>query len=198
MGTPTPRRATPDARVVRTRADVLRAAIALLVDDGWEAVTQPNVARAAGYAKATVYAHWPDRLDLLRDAFSGFGDMPHHEPTGDLRNDLVGELRSFRTAMVERRLDRALAVLAERASQAGSDPAVVEIRDAFVAEGERPLRRLLGAVVGGEALEAATMMLNGSVLHMVLMHGRAPDDEVVEAAVDTTLRGLGLAGSPSP
>ncbi|HXV92709.1 MAG TPA: TetR/AcrR family transcriptional regulator [Pseudonocardia sp.] len=177
-----------DARIVRTRNDVLRAAIDVLIDEGWEAVTQPHVARVAGYSKATVYAHWPDRLDLLRDAFAGFGEMPHHEPTGDLRTDIIGELTSFRTAMVERRLDRALAVLAERTS--ASDE-VVEIRDAFVDDGGRPLRRLLATVVDGARLEAATLMLNGSVLHSVLMHGRPPSDEVIEAAVDLTLRGLG-------
>lgn len=184
-----------DARVVRTRADVTRAAISLLIDEGWEAVTQPNVARAAGYAKATVYAHWPDRTDLLRDAFSGFGDMPHHEPTGDLRTDLIGELRSFRTAMVDRRLDRALAVLAEKCSEARSDVAIVEIRDAFVAEGERPLRRLLADVADGPAVDAATLMLNGAVLHSVLMHGRPPSDEVIDTAVDLVMRALdgGLA-----
>ena len=90
-----------DPRVVRTRRDVLRAAIEVLIEDGWDAVTQPNVARAAGYSKATVYAHWPDRMNLLRDAFAGFGSMPHHAPTGDLRTDLVGELISFRQAMVD-------------------------------------------------------------------------------------------------
>ncbi len=160
-----------DARVVRTRNDVLRAAIDVLVQEGWEAVTQPHVARVAGYSKATVYAHWPDRAALLTDAFSRFGEMPHHEPTGDLRTDLVGELTSFRTALVEHRLDRALAVLADRA------PAVPElraVRAAFVEDGERPLRALLSTVTDGARLEAATLMVCGAVLHSVLMHGAPP------------------------
>jgi AcrR family transcriptional regulator len=176
-----------DARIVRTRNDVLRAAMDVLVQDGWEAVTHPRVARAAGYAKATVYAHWPDRLSLLKDAFSRFGDMPHHEPTGDLRQDLIGELVSFRSAMVEHRLDRALAVLAERAS-AGQE--VVEIRNAFVEDGERPLRQLLTPLLAPPAREAATLMLCGAVLHSVLMHGQPPSDEVIASAVDLVLAGL--------
>jgi AcrR family transcriptional regulator len=159
----------------------------VLVQDGWEAVTHPRVARAAGYAKATVYAHWPDRLSLLKDAFSRFGDMPHHEPTGDLRQDLIGELVSFRSAMVEHRLDRALAVLAERAS-AGQE--VVEIRNAFVEDGERPLRQLLTPLLAPPAREAATLMLCGAVLHSVLMHGQPPSDEVIASAVDLVLAGL--------
>jgi len=176
-----------DARVVRTRNDVLRAAIDVLVQEGWEAVTQPHVARVAGYSKATVYAHWPDRVALLTDAFSRFGEMPHHEPTGDLRTDLVGELVSFRSAMVEHRLDRALVVLAERAS-VGED--VEAIRDAFVDDGERPLRVLLAPFLDGDALEAATLMLCGCVLHAVLMHGRPPSDEVIASSVDVVLHAL--------
>jgi AcrR family transcriptional regulator len=178
-----------DPRVVRTRADVLRAAVSVLLDEGPEGVTQPRVARAAGYAKATVYAHWPERVDLLRDAFLTVGRMPHHEPTGDLRADLLGELQSFRRAMVEHRLDRVLAVLAERTA---STPELVEVRDAFVDDGESPLRALLSPHLSDDRLSAATLMLNGAVLHGGLLRGAPPADAVLEAAVDAVLVGFDL------
>lgn len=178
-----------DPRVLRTHNDVLNAAITVLIDEGWDAVTQPHVARVAGYSKATVYAHWPDRIDLLRDAFSRYGDMPHHQPTGDLRSDLIGELRSFRSAMIDHRLDRAMVVLAERASAV---PDIVDIRDAFTADGERPVRQILAATVDGAELEAAVLMLCGMILHSVFMHGQPPTDAVIESAVDMVV--LGLAG----
>lgn len=186
------RRTGVDPRIARTREDVLAAALEVLIDDGWDAVTQPNVARAAGYAKGTVYAHWPGRLDLLRDAFERYGhsEMPHHVRTGDLRVDLIGELTSFRTAIVEHRLDRALAILAERSSAV---PEMVEIRDAFIEEGERPIRELLGTVSAHSDLEAATLMLCGLVVDAALLHGTPPEDAVIEAAVDQVLRGLGHA-----
>lgn len=184
--------ATPDVavdpRVTRTRNDVLAATIRILIDEGWEAVTQPHVARVAGYAKATVYAHWPDRIALVRDAFARYGDMPHHERTGDLRADLVGELTTFREAFVEHRLDRALAVLAERSSAV---PELAAIRDAFVQDGERPIRDMLAGVTGGAAHEASAVMLCGLVTHAVLLDGRPPQDDVIAAAVDLLLRGLG-------
>ena len=177
-----------DPRVTRTRQDVLAAVIDVLIDEGWDAVTHPHVARVAGYSKATVYAHWPERIDLLRDAFARFGEMPHHEPTGDLRTDLVGELRSFRRALIDHRLDRVLAILAERAS---ADPEFVAMRDEFVVEGEAPLRSTLAAVGDGPIVEAAVMMLCGLVLHPMLMHGAAPSDVAIEAGVDLVLAALG-------
>ncbi len=176
-----------DPRVARTRNDVLNAAIAVLIDEGWDAVTQPHIARVAGYSKATVYAHWPERIDLLRDTFARYGDMPHFETTGDVRTDLIGELTSFRSAMVDHRLDRAMAVLAERASAV---PEIVDIRNAFTSEGERPVRDILAPVISGDRLEAAVLMLCGMVLHSVFMHGTPPTDDIIASAVDMTLSAI--------
>jgi AcrR family transcriptional regulator len=178
-----------DPRVVRTRTDVLHAALDVLVDEGWDAVTHPHVARRAGYSKATLYAHWPDRLALVRDAFATFGQMPHGTPVGTLREDLVVELRSFRAAMLEHRLDRALAVLAERT------PAVPElgpVRDAYVADGERPLRERLGPLLDPVGVDVAVHHLCGGVLHAALMHGAPPSDEFIDRSVAAVLRGFDL------
>lgn len=173
-----------DARIVRTRHDVLHAAIEVVITEGLDALTQPNVARRAGYSKATVYTHWPDRLDLIRDAFALLGGMPHHVATGDLRADLVGELQSFRLAMEEHRLDRVLGVLAERSTAL---PELVPIRDRFVADGERPIRTLLARHLRGARLDAAVLMLCGTIVHAALMRGERPSDTVIARAVDAVI-----------
>jgi AcrR family transcriptional regulator len=183
---PVPR--SEDARVVRTRNDVLRAALDVLIDQGRDAVTHPNLARVSGYSRATLYNHWPTRAHLVRDAFSQMDRAHHHTPTGDLRADLIGELTMFRLGMQRRRLDRALAVLADLAA---STPELAELRDELVVEGERVLRQLLGTVLRGDELEAAALMLSGAVLDSALMHGRLPADEVIAAAVDLVLRAAG-------
>lgn len=182
-GRPAPAKAV-DARIVRTRQDVLNATIDVILTEGLDAVTQPNVARRAGYSKATVYAHWPDRVDLVRDAFALLGEMPHHTATGDLRADLVGELHSFRRAMEEHRLDRVLAVLAERAT---TQPELVPIRDRFVGEGERPIRTLLARRLRGARLDAAVLMLCGAIVHATLLRGERPSDLVIARAVDAVM-----------
>ena len=178
-----------DPRVVRTRTDVLQATIDVLVNEGWDAVTHPHVARVAGYSKATLYAHWPDRISLVREAFARYGEMPHWPPAGTLREDLLIELKSFRSAMVEHRLDRALAVLAERAPTV---PELGPVRDAFVADGERPLRARLAPLLPPLETDVAVHMLCGAVLHAVLMHGQDPPSEFLAAAVEAVLRGFAL------
>jgi len=176
-----------DARVVRTRHDVLNAALRVLLDEGWEAVTQPHLARVTGYSRATIYKHWPTRALLLQEAFTHFADMPHHTPTGDLRFDLIAELTAFRTAMAEHRLDRALAVLIDLTA---FSPEMRAVRDKMVRDGEQVIRGMLATVLHGTELESAALMLSGAILHSALMHGRPPADDVIAAAVDLTLRGV--------
>jgi AcrR family transcriptional regulator len=182
-----------DARVVRTRNDVSRAALHLLVEQGWDAVTHARLAQAAGYSRATLYKHWPARTDLLRLAFARLDDMPHHVPTGDLRSDLIEEVTTFRTGMEQHRLDRALCVLVDLAAVHRD---MAELRDQLVTDGEQVVRRLLAPLLQGRDLEAATLMLCGAVLHSALMHGQLPGDDVIAAAVDLVLRDVEAGGSP--
>lgn len=187
-----------DARVVRTRNDVLRAALDVVIEQGSDALTHAHVAQVAGYSKATLYKHWPRRADLLAAAFTRLADVPHHTPTGDLRTDLILELSTFRDGMREHRLDRALAVLL---ALTASTPEMVDVRDRLVADGERVVRRLLAPVLHGSELEAATLMLCGALVQTALLHGQPPSDDVISSAVDLVLRGLDLTppvGVPRP
>ena len=173
-----------DARVIRTRADVSRAALRVLTTDGCEALTHARVAEIAGYSKTTLYAHWPGRLDLIMLALDALGEMPHNEPTGDLRTDVIGELQTFRQAIVDLRLDHILSVMAQWASV----EEMAQVRDRINADGQRPLREMLGEILDGPDLEAAVSMLSGVIACPALMFGTLPSDDVIDAAVAMVLR----------
>jgi AcrR family transcriptional regulator len=172
-----------DARVARTRADVARAALDLLRAEGWDDVTHARVAESAGYSKTTLYAHWPSRLDLVALALDALGEMPHHEPSGDLRADLIGELTVFRQAVIELRLDHILSGLAQWASVDD----IAAFRERLNSEGQQPLHDLLSQRFSGSRLDAAVSMLTGVVACPSLMFGALPDDDVIQAAVDIVL-----------
>jgi AcrR family transcriptional regulator len=174
-----------DARIVRTRNDVLGTALRLLIADGLDAVSHANLASTAGYSKATIYKHWPTRTDLLRDAFLRLDDTPHHTPSGDLRTDLIAELTAFRDAIAHFGLDRAMAVLAE---QAKSEAELAAVRDELVANGDRLVRRMLATRLSGAELTVGTRMLSGSIFYAALMYGEIPDDETIVTTVDLLLR----------
>lgn len=176
-----------DARVARTRADVARATLKILNGEGSEAITHARVAEMAGYSKTTVYTHWPARVDLITLAIESLGEMPHHVRTGDLRVDLVEELKVFRSGIIELRLDRVLASMAQWASQ----EQVRELRDKVNSDGQRQMYAMLGEVFAGAELDAAVSMLTGVVACPSLMYGTLPDDGIIEAAVDMVLRSAG-------
>lgn len=172
-----------DSRVIRTRADVGRTALNVLVNEGSDALTHARVAELAGYSKTTLYTHWPSRVDLLTIALDAIGELPHQEPTGDLRADLIGELTAFRQAVADLHMDKVLYAMAQWASV----DTMAEIRDSLNTEAQRPIRAMLENVFEGAQLEAAISMLAGVVACPSLMFGAVPGDDVIEAAVDIVL-----------
>ena len=174
-----------DARVSRTRADVARAALEVLTTDGSDAVTHARVAEIAGYSKTTLYTHWPARIDLIAMAIESLGDMPHHDRTGVLRDDLIGELKVFRAGVLDMRLDRVLSGMAEWASV----EQMARIRQKVNTDGQHQMYEMLGEIFSGAALDAAVSMLTGVVACPAIMFGTVPDDAVIEAAVDVVLNG---------
>ncbi|CAN5455168.1 hypothetical protein BH10ACT9_BH10ACT9_21620 [soil metagenome] len=179
-----------DARVARTRTDVARAALQVLTAAGSDAVTHARVAEIAGYSKTTLYTHWPARFDLIAVALDALGEFPHHPRSGDIRDDLVGELQIFRQAVVDMRLDRILAGMAQWASV----EQMREIRDKINTDGQRPLRAMLEDHFEGFELEAVVSMLAGVVACPSIMFGRLPDDDAIGAAVDIVLRSADIGG----
>jgi len=179
-----------DARVARTRADVARAALEVLTSEGSDAVTHARVAEIAGYSKTTLYTHWPSRVDLIALALDALGELPHHEQSGVLRDDIIGELQAFRQGITDMRLDRILTGMAQWASV----EEMREIRDKINNSGQGPMRAMLGNVFDGAELEAALSMLTGVVACPSIMFGSLPDDDVIAAAVDIVLRSASRSG----
>ncbi|MGJ0120948.1 TetR/AcrR family transcriptional regulator [Williamsia sp. MIQD14] len=187
-----------DARVARTRGDVSRAALEVLTKQGWDAVSHAHIARVAGYSKTTLYTHWPSKIDLVGLALDALGDMPHSVPTGDIRTDLINELREFRAAVVDIKLDRILIVLAQWGT---SVEEIADIRTRLIADGEGVARAMFARIADDVIAESAIHLLSGVVVCPALMHGQVPDDKVIETSVDIILGGIeavqGRPNSPS-
>jgi AcrR family transcriptional regulator len=174
-----------DPRVARTRRDVLDATARLLVDDGWDSVTHAEVARRAGYSKATLYAHWPTRLDLVRAAIDRLCDASEHPaPSGDLAHDVRASLADFAADLTDGHLDRLLAGVVERAGQSDVH---AELRNRLYASGTSGLRAVLGAHLPADDVETVLELLTGAVLVHVSFAGRLADDNFVDDLVRRVL-----------
>lgn len=188
-----------DPRVVRTRRHVLAAARALLVEEGWQSVTVTRVAERSGYARTTLYRHWPQRLDLLRDLVTDEVHLLHTEPAGDVRADLIAELDAFRVAITRTGLGRMMVAIGQEASD---DAEVSELTSSLRADGMRIVDAIIrDAVARGELRadldqELAAAQLVGPLLYRYLFGGGEElDRTVVEAVVDLFLVGASPSDS---
>lgn len=180
-----------DPRIIRTREAVLDAVAELLAEEGWERVTHQRIAERSGYARSTVYRHWPDRFDLLRDLSDRAEQRSHPERvTGDLRNDLLGELLAYRDVLFDLGGGATLAALIGVAEHSDEADAV---RAASVARGETPARDLLrgavddGRLTAGLDPAAGASELFGPITHRRLMTRTRPSDAEIAALVDAFL-----------
>ncbi len=77
-----------DPRIERTRAVVVEATAELLAQEGFERITIDGIAEHSGVARSTIYRHWPDRADLLGQAFAVVCTVEHTPDHGSLAADL--------------------------------------------------------------------------------------------------------------
>lgn len=175
-----------DPRVVRTREAVLRSARTVLLEEGWEQVTLARVARHSGYSRATLYRHWPNRLDLLKDAIREHVRLIHSVPTGDLRSDLVAELEAFRGE-----LDSGLGhMVVAIAHQARTEASFADLNQAMRTAGTVVLHQIIrdaqrrGVLSTRLDEDAAVGLLVGPILFRYLFEQDTPEPVYVEVIVD--------------
>jgi AcrR family transcriptional regulator len=175
----------PGGRTARTRAAVLEATIAELIDSGYAGLSMEAVANRAGVHKATVYRRWGTLDGLLVDALVLFADQSVVMPdTGSIDGDL-------------RRLARsALAVLADRSGQAliramvsaGHDGRVGQVVRGFWAAHTTMVAEIVARAVDRGELPAGTRPADisraiGAPLYMRLLVTAEPlDDEAADQA----------------
>src|ERR1700746_1798465 len=84
-----------DPRAARSGEAILAAALDLLAREGPGAITHQRVAQQAGVGRATIYRHWADPEDLLRDVLYNAKLAFFATPALPLRSWLHTELRQL-------------------------------------------------------------------------------------------------------
>lgn len=176
-----------DPRAVRTRQRIGAAVHRLLVEEGWDAVTHQRVAEEAGCGRYTVYRHFPERTDLLRNA-GGFDQIVEADKlTGDTRTDLVLQLTAYRDAM---RNDELPALILSTIERAERDPAVEDLRERLTRAGSAVAHAIVlraqevGDLDRSADPEDILAALGGPVSYSRLEQNRSLDDHTIERIVD--------------
>jgi AcrR family transcriptional regulator len=174
---------------------ILDAAIALIAEIGYDAMSMENVASRAGVSKATIYRRWPGKARLVADAISR--QHPEHaladpEDTGSLRGDLAALISTMfaKISGIDGGLICGLAVAIRADSELG------RLLDQGKREYHERIQELIvsRAKARGELPPSADppelidVVVGMSLLH--LMSGRPLDSDFADHLVDRVLMPL--------
>jgi AcrR family transcriptional regulator len=175
-------------------AAILDAALRLLAAEGYARMSVDRVAAEAGVSKAAIYLRYRGKADLATAALAHLRETGERPPTGDLRADLVSELRALRrnaervsampligTCLVEEQhTPELLPLYRERTSL----PRRARLRDWLEAA------RARGEIAPGADVEPAIDLFMGAYQSRYLS-GEPFPPRWEEGVVDTLLTGLG-------
>lgn len=187
----------------QVRAAVLAAAGRILLRDGMQAVTFDRVATEAGASKTTLYKWWPSPGALAAEAYFTQSrpvlDFPN---TGDLRADLITQLRAFIGWLKNEGAEKPVCELVGAAQM---DPDLARAWTDSYALPRRELgrQRLRLAQEQGQLREDADLdimndQLWGVCYHRLLVLKVPFDESIVERLVDQALYGAAPRGADHP
>lgn len=175
-------------------AAILEAARGLLAERGYAGFSIEEVARRAGSGKPTIYRWWPTKADLFIDVYSAEKSAALVPPeTGALWSDLVAYTRALWAFWRDTPSGSTFRALIAEAQ--ASESALIALRDKFLPERLRDVRRMFEAAAGrGEVRAEAvphllTLYIGFNWAH--LLTNRIADDPV---GIETVARIL--AGAP--
>ena len=186
-----PARTRPRVEGERER-EILEAALACLVELGYDRLTFDAVAATAKASKATLYRRWPGKVDLVVDALQlMLGVEADRNPdTGSLRGDLIAQACA-KGGLSD---DRLIGVFASLLNALHRNP---ELHDAITHRLIGPKmatsRRVFEAAQRrGEIGPDADLQLLGSLLpaisiHEAMLTGSHPSQERLVTLVDSVV-----------
>lgn len=108
---------TMHPRTARARSDLLAAAIEILTNEGYGALTVDRIAAEARSSKQTIYRLWSSKEALVADALTSYVDEYPDPDTGNLHDDLVALITRQIHVLTSTRHGRALAAVYASASE---------------------------------------------------------------------------------
>ena len=171
---------------------ILDAALELLVEVGYSALTVEGIASRAGVGKATIYRRWASKLPLVMEAFGRLPGLEESD-TGDLVADLERMLRSYLEAFSATPLG---AVLPSLAGELPHNPELMELFAPVVLSRRQPLIRALeraaarGEIPPDTDLSLAADLIVGPITVRLFFSRAKPTPKLVPAIVRIALDGI--------
>lgn len=171
--------------------EILRCALEVLAEEGYDGMTIEMVATRAKAGKATLYRRWSSKGELVLDAIACMkkGDVdPERLPdTGTLRGDLIGMIKPH---SIEDN-DRKLKVMAGMMSLVMRNPELADAANNAVVEPRAAVNRIFfrraierGEIAAGCDIETLSMISPSMVAYRVLILRKLVDRDFLISLID--------------
>jgi AcrR family transcriptional regulator len=180
--------------------EILRAALEVLAETGYDGMTIDMVAARARAGKATLYRRWPSKAELVIDAVAcmkkGDFDLANLPDTGTLRGDLLAMIKPHTIEDGERKLQ----IIAGLMSMLSRDPGLAEAVNAAIVEPRAAVNRILmrraadrGEISPDADIETLSLVTPSMAAYRVLILRKPVDRTFLITLIDgVLLPALGL------
>lgn len=195
-------------RATNSRAIVLDSAQALIMEHGFAGLSMRELARHSGIAKGTIYHHFNDKrqiyLDVLERDIHTVRDYLLH--IVEQRGSFQAKLRMLVETYFDLQRERRLVIMSALRENATLDDDFSEIVKKYRSELLRPIGALIReGIDAGEVREVDVGLtvlsllgiLQGFVVHQLILENTDIDETVVDHIVSLLVNGLVVNGTPT-
>lgn len=184
-------------RSARAHHAILDAALELLIEQGYDAMSIEGVADRAGVGKATIYRRWDSKEDLVAEALGSQRREARMPDSGDNKEDVISllseDLEVVTSPYGQRALSQIVGASAKhpRFKEAYWHNAISPRRAAVVRILDRARER--GELRQDADLELAVDMMVGPLFYQLLIKpDPVPSENLLRQAVETVWRSIAV------
>jgi AcrR family transcriptional regulator len=174
--------------------EILKAALQVLAETGYDRMTIDMVAARAKAGKATLYRRWSSKAELVIDAVACMKrdhlDLEHLPDTGTLRGDLIAMIKPHAIEDGERKLQ----IMAGLMSMLSRDPGLAEAVNAAIVEPRAAVNRILmrraadrGEIAPDCDIETLSLIAPSMAAYRVLVLRKPVDRAFLISLIDGVL-----------
>ena len=194
-----PERRPGRPRSARAHRAILEAALSLLVEEGYDAMSIEAVAERAGVGKATIYRRWDSKEELVADALGSQREEVYVPDSDDAREDVISLLEENLSVVASTSGERALGQIIgasakhPRRKETYWESTIAPRRAAITQVLERAKAR--GELREDADLELAIDMMVGPLLyHLLVKPTPEPLEDLLRSAVKAVWRSIAVHG----
>ncbi len=180
-----------DPRIARTRKSAMDAALELVAEAGIQACSFENVSERSGISRSTLYRHWDDKSQLLKDALRSQLIERTAPDTGNFRDDMLSAMLDLGQALEHTAWG---SMVAQLMAAAVVDPDVAEIQQAAAEyHAGIDIRIIDRAIARGDLprntdAEHTALLFTAPIFYRHLFYRQSATAMWITAHVDKTVR----------